>query len=216
MAKTVRTLHSARRPSAKTVNTPAKRRKLSKRLEQVARAIKDSDEFVRHITGLRDRYRREQALGDRSTQAAVRQATRTLHKHASALAHWLERATANSTTEYQSLDQLDDSSLRPMSPQVLDWLTRASTAAAASSTALGNRRRNGADNTALLVAAEGLRAIFEHHKLKLSTSGKKGQPAQSVLLLCAVAHEAGNGDLRPEMAKTALRPRRQVPPTPPG
>jgi len=109
--------------------------------------------------------------------------------------------------EREALEKLDDSSLRALSPQVLDWLIRAGTAAKDSVTTSGRPSRAGG-NAALLVAAEGLRAIFEHHKLKLSTSGKASQPAEAVLLLCAIAHEAGDEELQPEAAKAALRPRR--------
>src|SRR5687768_13895813 len=36
--------------------------KVGKRLEKVAREIKDADEFVEHVAGLANRYRREYAL----------------------------------------------------------------------------------------------------------------------------------------------------------
>lgn len=108
--------------------------------------------------------------------------------------------------EYEALDKLGDSSLRPLSPQVLEWLNRVDKAVANSGDK--QRRSRTGDHSALRVAAEGLRAIFEHHKLKLSASGTASQPAESVRLLCAIAHEAGDEELQPETAKAALRSRR--------
>jgi hypothetical protein len=53
------------------------------------------------------------------------------------------------------------------------------------------------------MAAEGLRAIFEHHKLKVAlVSGE--QPSDAVRLLVAIARDAGD-DVEPNLAKITLR-----------
>jgi len=56
---------------------------------------------------------------------------------------------------------------------------------------------------ALRIAAEGLRATFEHHKLKLA-AGTDKKPGDAVRLLCAIAREAGE-TVEPAAAKAALK-----------
>jgi hypothetical protein len=181
--------------------------KVGKRLEKVAREIKDADEFVEHVGGLANRYRREYALQAGEAQAELRQSLRTFQKHAVALASWLQEANNGKTTaiERKAFDamgtKLHGSPVlaRPQSAQVLEWLTRAGQAAEESAA-----KKQGADNAALRIAAEGLRATFEHHKLKVSLSGGE-QPADAVRLLCAIAREGGDATVEPEAAKVALR-----------
>src|SRR6185436_15806943 len=66
--------------------------KIGKRLEAVAREIKDADDFIEHVAGLANRYRREHTVADSDAQAELRQSLRTFHKHATALAEWLQAA----------------------------------------------------------------------------------------------------------------------------
>jgi hypothetical protein len=63
-------------------------------------------------------------------------------------------------------------------------------------------KQGGADD-ALRIAAEGLRATFEHHKLKLA-AGTDKKPGDAVRLLCAIAREAGE-TIEPATAKAALK-----------
>jgi hypothetical protein len=181
--------------------------KLGKRLEAVARGIKDSDEFVEHVAGLAKRYRRERALRAGDTQAELRQSLRTFHKHASALTEWLQQATGGKANalERKAFDALGTKLFgspvlaRPQSAQTLEWLVRASKAADETVMEL---KQGGAED-ALKIAAEGLRATFEHHKLKLATGSDK-QPGDAVRLLCAIARDAGD-TVEPAAAKAVLR-----------
>ncbi|WP_218042893.1 hypothetical protein [Steroidobacter gossypii] len=205
---------SKRRPVSRAQETSrpkseasAKVVKIGKRLEAVAREIKDADEFVEHVAGLAKRYRREHALRAGDAQAELRQSLRTFQKHASALVEWLEQAHGGKATaiERKAFDALGTKLFgspvlaRPQSTQMLDWLIRASQAADAT---VGEMKQGGAED-ALRIAAEGLRATFEHHKLKLATGSDKN-PGEAVRLLCAIAREAGE-TIEPAAAKSALR-----------
>jgi len=202
--------HSAQRrpaPTAKQAAAPAKVVKIARRLESVAREIKDADDFVEHVAGLAKRYRREHALRIGDAQTELRQSLRTFQKHASALAEWLEQANNGKTTavERKAFDALgmklygSPVLARPPSTQALDWLTRAGEAAEATAAEM---KQGGADD-ALRIAAEGLRATFEHHKLKLA-AGTDKKPGDAVRLLCAIAREAGE-TVEPATAKAALK-----------
>lgn len=202
---------SLKRPPApaagKSENAPAKVVKIGKRLESVAREIKDADDFVEHVAGLAKRYKREHALRVGDAQAELRQSLRTFHKHATALAEWLEQAANGKATavERKAFDafgtKLYGSPVlaRPPSTQALDWLTRAAQAADATITEM----KEGGVDDALRIAAEGLRATFEHHKLKLA-AGTDKKPGDAVRLLCAIAREAGE-TVEPAAAKSALK-----------
>lgn len=187
-------------PQAKVV-------KIGKRLEALAREIKDNDEFVEHVAGLAKRYRREHALRVGDAQAELRQSLRTFHKHADALVEWLQQANGGKAAaiERKAFDALGTKLFgspvlaRPMSTQTLDWLTRASKAADDTVTEM----KEGGAEDALKIAAEGLRATFEHHKLKLAAGSDK-KPGDAVRLLCAIAREAGE-TIEPAAAKTALK-----------
>lgn len=199
---------SQRRPAPPAKQAvPAKVVKIGKRLESVAREIKDADDFVEHVAGLAKRFRREHALRAGDAQAELRQSLRTFHKHASALAEWMEQANNGKATaiERKAFDafgtRLYGSPVlaRPPSAQALEWLTRASQAADA---IMIEMKQGGADD-ALRIAAEGLRATFEHHKLKL-VAGTDKKPGDAVRLLCAIAREAGE-IIDPATAKAALK-----------
>lgn len=200
-----KSVKAAQRPQADAAQ--AKVVKIGKRLEAVAREIKDADEFVEHVAGLAKRYRREQALRVGDAQAELRQSLRTFHKYAGALTEWLQLANSGKATaiERKAFDALGTKLFgspvlaRPQSTQTLDWLTRASKAADDTVTEM---KQGGAED-ALKIAAEGLRATFEHHKLKLATGSDK-KPGDAVRLLCAIAREAGE-TIEPAAAKSALK-----------
>lgn len=204
-------------PAAREPKAPPKVVKIGKRLEAVAREIKDADEFVEHVAGLANRYRREQALVSGDTQAELRQALRTFHKHASLLVEWLQQANGGkpSAIERKAFDaigtKLHGSPVlaRPPSVQASEWLAKASEAA--QETLAGMKRIDG-DNTALRIAAEGLRATFEHHKLKVTLAGGD-QPSEAVRLLCAIARDAGDDSIEPTRARIALRDANRRPET---
>lgn len=182
--------------------------KINKRLETVAREIKDADEFVEHVAGLAKRFRREHALSAGNAQAELRQSLRTFHKHASALVEWLEQANNGKATavERKAFDALGTKLYgspvlaRPPSTQTLEWLTHAGQAADDTVTGM---KAVSANEAALKIAAEGLRATFEHHKLKLAAGSDK-KPGDAIRLLCAIAREAGEM-IEPAVAKAALR-----------
>jgi hypothetical protein len=197
------------RPGMRERNAPAKTAvKIGKRLETVAREIKDADEFVEHVAGLANRYRREHAPASGDAQTELRQSLRNFQKHASALAEWLQEANSGkaSAIERKAFDAVGTKLYgspvlaRPQSVQTMEWLVRA--AQAADETVAG-LKRTGTDNAALRIAAEGLRATFEHHKLKVVlVSGE--QPSDAVRLLVAIARDAGD-EVEPSLAKIALR-----------
>lgn len=206
-AKSKSSPSSKNRPAPPAAVPQVKVVKIGKRLEALAREIRDNDEFVEHVAGLAKRYRREHALRVGDTQAELRQSLRTFHKHASALAEWLQlangiKATAIERKAFDALGtQLFGSPVlaRPQSTQTLDWLTRASKAADDTVTQM----KEGGAEDALKIAAEGLRATFEHHKLKLAAGSDK-KPGDAVRLLCAIAREAGE-TVEPAAAKAMLR-----------
>ncbi len=182
--------------------------KIGKRLEAVAREIKDADEFVEHVAGLANRYRREHALATGDAQAELRQSLRTFHKHASALAEWLQEANGGkaSAIERKAFDALGTRLYgspvlaRPQSVQTIEWLIRAAQAADETVSGL---KRTGSDHAPLRIAAEGLRATFEHHRLKVALVGGE-QPSDAVRLLVAIARDAGD-EVEPNLAKITLR-----------
>ncbi len=201
MSKTRRLSNAVRPAAAKTSDALVKRKKISKRLENIAREIKDSNEFVNHVAGLCNHYRREMALHAGAAQAAMRQSTRAFHKHALALALWLERAHESdaASIEREALDKMGV----PQAAQTLEWLQRASKMAEESIATLS--RRGGDDGGAVSrVVAEALRVTFDYHGLKVLTAGPE-KPTEAVRLLCAIARDAGDTALDPDMARAALR-----------
>lgn len=188
-----------------------KRRKPGKALETVARQIKDSDEFVGHVASISDRYRREHALDLGSRSRDVRQSLKVFHKHAAALEVWLRLAHKEnrSAPECDALEKLGAAMhgapalVYARSKEVQSWLEQAAKAADKSITDSARAPRN-ADANAPRVAAEGLRATFEHHQLKFSTKVGKESQSDAVRLLCAVAKNAGDAELTPQDARKAL------------
>ena len=191
------------------MSTPRKK-KPSKSVEKAARSVKDSDDFVLHIANVADRYRREHALDLGPRARAVRQSLRAFHKHAAALTAWLRQAQKQAgDAEVDALNKIGMALYgspvlaHAQSSNVLAWLSQAEKAARRCVT---DARASGAkqERSAPRLAAEGLRATFEHHKLKLSASGSKQKPSPAVLLLCAIASSAGDSGFTTEDAKKAL------------
>ena len=184
-----------------------RRRKPGKALESVARQIKDSDEFVTHVAGIADRYRREHELETGSRGRDVRQSLQSFSKHAAALREWLRQAhKANrSAPECDALGKLGSASdlVRVRSHEMQSWLTHAAQAAE-HCLANGARSTRDADRNAPRIAAEGVRATFEHHRLKFSTRLGRESQSDAVRLLCAIAKNAGDAELTPQAAKDAL------------
>ena len=212
MAKNTRSAQPSRSRIPKQHTGAIKRRKTGKRLERIARQVKDSDEFVDHVAGLCSRYRHEHGLREGSTQAALRQSTRAFHRHATALALWLQQAHDGAMTaiEREALDRIgtllhgSSGAARAQTRPILDWLTRAGQAAETSLAKMTRRQNDLADSAARTVA-EGLRATFEHHKLKVVLSATDPDHPNAVLLLCAIARDAGDHSLDADAAKAALR-----------
>lgn len=185
-----------------------RRKKPGKTLEKAAREIMDSDDFVQHVGNIADHYRREHELDGAARSRAVRQALKTFSRHATALADWLEQAHRNgqSSAEYDALNKIAvglhgaPHLAQAQSKSVLDWLTQAGKAA---DRAIASTRSTG-ERVAPRMAAEALRATFEHHRLKWSTSISKGQPSAPVRLLCAIAKSAGDPALTPADARKSL------------
>jgi hypothetical protein len=189
-----------------------KRKKPTKALEKCAREVKDADELVAHVANIADRYRREHALDAGSRNTAVRKSMRDLQKHAAALVVWLQGAhqTSQTTTEYAALSKIGavlygvPGLAHAESKSTLTWLAQAERAAAQCLANVKLLPRKPQSN-APRVAAEALRATFEHHKLKWSATVTKQKQSDAVRLLCAIAKSAGDATLSPDMARSVLR-----------
>lgn len=189
---------------------PPRQKKPSRSLEKAARNVKNSDDFVQHIAGIATRYRREHALDLGPRARAARQSLRTFHKYAAALATWLQHAEEQ-TGDSPQADALNRIGMvlygapvlaHAESRNMVAWLAQAEKAAARCIADERSSRKR--DRSAPRLAAEGLRATFEHHKLKLSTAGTKTKPSAAVVLLCAIAASAGDAGLTPAEAKQSL------------
>lgn len=190
---------------------PPKRRKPSKTLDKAARQVKDADDFVEHIGNIADRYRREHALDAGPRGKAVKQAINAFRRHSTALAAWLQQAHKDnqSVPERDALDKIGialhgaPGVAQAQSKDIESWLERAGKAAEKSMADAKRQPRN-AGRDAPRMAAEGLRATFEHHKLKFSTQIGKTTQSDAVRLLCGIAKHAGDAAMTPQIAKQAL------------
>jgi hypothetical protein len=185
-------------------------RKIAKPLERAARAVKDSDEFVQHVAGIADRYRREIALEEGLRDAELRRALKSFRKHAQALVEWLGPASRAKKTAVETrafsamLPALNRAPLRAEVQDVLNWLVQADAAAEGCLSQHRSAAAQQEPSVASRIAAEGLRATFEHHQLSVSTAGSKQNPSPAVTLLCAIAKSAGDSTLTPEAAKRVI------------
>lgn len=183
--------------------TAMKRKPTPKALERIARAVHDKDEFVAHIGGIADRYRREHALDAGPRGREVRQALRVFRKHAEPLGEWLEQASSRpKSLEFDALARMSAATrgLPNRSPTtaqaVRAWLAEWDDAARLAEELIQPKSAPSAPR----VAAEALRATFERHGLKWSTGISKAP----VALLCAIAKQAGDDSLTPEAARAQL------------
>jgi hypothetical protein len=184
-----------------------KRKKISAALAKAARDIHPSEEFIVHVGNIADRYRHEQALETGPRGRDVRQSLRTFRKHAIGLSEWLALAHAGqSSLEYEALAKLGaamrsaPNQTLASSASIVAWLQQAESAAAAAEAQLSPKKM---ELTAPRIAAEALRATFEHHGLKWSTQVTKKTVGNAVKLLGAIAKSAGD-DLSTDQAREAL------------
>jgi hypothetical protein len=184
-----------------------KRKKISAALARTARDIHPSEEFIAHVGNIADRYRHEQALETGPRGRDVRTSLRAFRKHALALSEWLALAHARqSSLEYEALAKLGaamrsaPNQTLASSASIVAWLQQAVGAAAAAESQLSSKK---AELAAPRIAAEALRATFEHHGVKWSTQVTKKTVGTAVTLLCAIAKSAGE-ELSPENARVAL------------
>jgi hypothetical protein len=193
-------------------NPMLKRKKPTKALEKSAREVKNSDEFVDHIANIADRYRREHALDASSRGGEVRKAMRDLEKHAAALSSWLRQAhkSNQSTAEADALGKIGavlyavPSHAIAESEATLAWLAQMEKAASQCLLDAKLLPRKTQPN-APRIAAEALRATFEYHKLKWSATVTKQKQSDAVKLLCAIAKNAADASVTPEVARSVLR-----------
>lgn len=181
------------------------RRRRTKTLEKVARAIKDSDEFVEHVFNIARAYEAHHELDSGVGARGVRQSLKAFDKHASHLLEWLENAAELGTPEYEALGAIRaglQSQGRPFVDLAAtrEWLRHATRASVRAEAALqGKKLRN-----APRFAAEALRATFEYHKLKASAQATETKQSAAVRLLCAIAKDAGDASLTPFEARDWL------------
>ena len=178
-------------------------RKPGKALEKSVRKIHDSEEFLAHVAGVASLYRRERELSESARRSELRQALRTFERHATALNEWLAHAGNARNAENAALQLLSKQLSTTDSNVVRDWLAQAATQAQAASDELKSTKPD--VGQALRTAGDALKATFEHHRLKWSTTIPKGQPAPALDLLCAIARDAGDKSLTPAEAREALR-----------
>lgn len=180
-----------------------KRKPTPKALERIARAVHDKDEFVAHIGGIAERYRREHALDAGPRGREVRQALRVFRKHAAPLSEWLEEASGRpKSLEFDALARMSAATRglpnrSPTTAQVVRaWLAEWDDAARLAEELIQPKSAPSAPR----VAAEALRATFERHGLKWSTQVAKGP----VSLLCAIAKHSGDDSLTAQTAREHL------------
>jgi hypothetical protein len=184
------------------------RRRRSKSLEKVARSIKDSDEFVEHVFNIAWSYRSNYELDAGPRSRAVRQSLRTFRKHADALGAWLDSAHRESkpAPEHEALSKIGlamsaaSSAARQQSVEFRAWLRNA----AASSVKADKMFQGSRTQNAPRLAAEAVRATFEHHRLKVSYQVTKERQSEAVRLLCAIAKDGGDSSMTPTAAKDWL------------
>jgi hypothetical protein len=185
-----------------------KRKKISSRLEQAARDVRDSDEFVGHIGSIAERYRREHALETGPRGRDVRRTLKVFRKHAAGLTDWFEQAQAKqSSLEYEALTKIGavmhsaPNQTLASSATILSWLEQAERAAGAAEVQLSSKK---SELNAPRLAIEALRATFERHGLKWSTQLTKTTTSDAVKLLCAIARSAGDTSITPQQARAAM------------
>ena len=183
-----------------------KSKKISAALAKAARDIHRSDEFVAHIGNIADRYRREHALETGPRGREVRRELKTFRKYAVSLAQWLAVAHAKpNSIEFEALAKLGaamqsaPNQTLASSASIIAWLEQAQGAAELAELQLGKKK----EQTAAKIAAEALRATFEHHEIKWSTQVTKQSAGNAVRLLCAIT-KGTDGELDVAQAREIL------------
>jgi hypothetical protein len=186
------------------------KRRRSKTLEKVARAIKDEDAFVEHIFNIARGFEAHHELDSGAGARAVRQALKVFEKHAAGLLVWLESSSQRGTPEFEALSELGDwlqsrglPSIEPVG--LRSWLEQAAQASRKTEGKLQGKKLQNAPT----FAADALRATFEHHKLKVSLQATAKKQSDAIKLFCAIAKDGGDDSMTPEQAKEWLRPRVQ-------
>jgi hypothetical protein len=187
-------------------NSQMRRKRISAALAKAAREVHDTEEFLAHIGNIADRYRREHTLETGPRGHDVRRALKVFSKHATALSEWLGAAHAKpASLEYEAHAKLGaamqsaPNQTLASSSQIIAWLQQADAAAAMAESQLANRK----EMNAARIAAEALRATFEHHGVKWSTHVTKQSAGNAVRLLCAIGKSAGD-ELAPAQAREVL------------
>lgn len=187
-------------------NARMKRKRINAALAKAARDVHDSDAFIEHIGNIAERYKRERALETGPRGREVRQALKTFRKHADALSAWLTTAQSKaSSLEYEALAKLGaamrsaPNQTLASSAQIVAWLRQANAAAEAAEAQLANKKALRAGT----LAAEALKATFEHHGVKWSTQLSKNGSGSAIRMLCAITKAAGE-PLAPEQARAVL------------
>lgn len=164
----------------------------NKPLEALARSVKDSDRFVTHVCNVAAAYGKHVAI-DAAAGRDVRQALRSCAKHAEALSQWLQSAArgGSSGIEGKALRLIGAATRNPgsfgQSLGMRSWLLQLAQASSAAAEAAPAAARE----DALRSAAEGLRATFEHHGIKLTQRSPPHKQSDAVRLLCAVVNDHG-------------------------
>jgi len=188
-----------------------KRRKPGKALDKAARALLDSDEFAAHIANIAALYRREREQQEAPQRQALRQALRSFERPAAMLALWMKQAQASRGDSSQHLalklirERTASSGALPTDDlAVRDWLSRAATSAAHAAAEMKSSKQPDAARL-VRMAADALKATFEHHGLKWSTSIVRGEPAPALSMLWAIARDGGDKSVTVEELRRALR-----------
>jgi hypothetical protein len=171
--------------------------------------VKDADDFVEHVFHIARAYRTNHELDSGAKNRAVRRSLRVFHKHATALALWLESAhkPSQTTAEFDALSKIGvvvhgaASTAQAQSLTTRSWLKHAAVGSVEAEQALRGKQMQRAPQ----IAAEAVRATFERHKLKLSYQATQKKQSDAVALLCAIAKDAGDASLTLARAKEWLK-----------
>lgn len=184
------------------------KKRRSKSLEKVARSIKDSDEFVEHVFGIAAAYRAQHALESSAKGAEIRKALKIFDKHAGALHAWLGNALKpGPTAEHEALNQLSmalhGSPVSARAPALATQMFLAD-ATRVTERAVQALKRNPI-RRAPRTAAEALQSTFAHHGMKISYRASAAKPSDAIRLFCAIAKDAGDTQVTPELAGAWLK-----------
>lgn len=192
--------------------TRMSRRRRTKTLEKAARSVKDSDEFVEHIFNIAHGFADHHELDSGPGTRGVRQSLRVMHKHAQALAEWLQRSGRRGAPEHEAVSAVARAMQQAGKPMgdlgsIRTWLEQTACACDDAQAQLeGKKMRN-----APRFAAAALRATFEHHKLKMSHQASATKQSDAVKLLCAIAKDGGDPSMTWAQARQWLIQARTTP-----